>query len=166
MAIPSPASSDWEFRISLDADVDSSSASAACPPPDLTEQFRQDGFIALEGVLSSTDVHKLNDRLEHVLRGNYDRHQPPDKAPRLVKTPYRGPSVKPLGFSGNLQNIKVMQVINVRKCDALFDRLACDVGLARLVGELAGWNGTRLAQDQVWAKPPGSPPLGKKAKKH
>jgi len=51
-------------------------------------------------------------------------------------------------------------VINVHKSDQLFRALATSKQLGKLVAELAGWEcGARLAQDQVWAKPPGAPPL-------
>lgn len=66
----------------------------------------------------------------------------------------------PLGFSGNRQNVKVLQVINVHKADRLFRRLAVSPVLGKIVAQLAGWTqGARLAQDQVWAKPPGAAPL-------
>ena len=68
----------------------------------------------------------------------------------------------PIGFSGNLQNVKVLQIINIHKADSLFRKLETSVGLAHLVSKLAGWDelgGARLAQDQFWGKPPGAPPL-------
>jgi hypothetical protein len=165
-------------------------------------------------------VDALNDRLEDVLRGIYDRGRAPDKVPRKIKghkpqpqpqpvaeqsndskrsneaaagattsfeaaTSTNGETTQtnrttlklpkqrkgkgtanngigPLGFSGNLQNVKVLQIINIHKADSLFRKLETSPTLARVVSDLAGWDrwgGARLAQDQVWAKPPGAPPL-------
>ena len=71
-----------------------------------------------------------------------------------------GGTIGPLGFTGSRQKAKVLQVINVHKCDQLFRALATHASLSRLVATLAGWeHSARLAQDQVWAKPPGAPPL-------
>jgi hypothetical protein len=70
-------------------------------------------------------------------------------------------AIGPLGFSGNLDNVKVLQVINVHKANSIFRKLAVSPTLGCVVAQLAGWTkiGTRLAQDQIWAKPPGAPPL-------
>ena len=156
------------------------------PLSSLCQSFASDGFAKLPGVLTSDAVEALNKRLEYVLRGQYDRGVKPDKTPKLIKlgmaTQYAdeddekkdeddgqqrqhsrkrpGGNIGPLGFTGSRQNAKVLQVINVHKCDQLFRELATNAHLGRIVAKLAGWkHGARLAQDQVWAKPPGSPPL-------
>ena len=68
--------------------------------------------------------------------------------------------IGPIGFSGNYNNVKVIQVINVHKADRLYRQLARSPVLGRVVAQLAGWTmGARLAQDQVWAKPPAAAPL-------
>lgn len=139
-------------------------------PQHIIDSFRSDGFVVVPSVTSEMAVEALNDRLEDILRGNYDRGNKPDKTPRLLKNPKPGTSeqvatkkkkfsVGPIGFSGNLQNVKVLQVINVHKADSIFRKLETSHELGSLVAQLAGWDGVRLAQDQVWAKPPGAPPL-------
>ena len=84
------------------------------------DTFRQDGFAVFPSVLSVPAVNLLNDRLEDVLRGNYDRGVKPDKVPRLIKGRKPGDesssgekkaSIGPIGFSGNLQNVKVLQIM-------------------------------------------------------
>jgi len=68
----------------------------------------------------------------------------------------------PIGFSGNIENVKVLQIINIHKADSLFRKLETNADLANIVAQLAGWEdygGARLAQDQIWGKPPGAPPL-------
>jgi len=162
----------------------------------LCNTYASDGFVILPNVLDSTTVEALNERLEHVLRGTYDRGEKPDKTPKIIKLDMisqseqhqqhqhqsgehaantntnthtlqkrrrrkrPGGRIGPLGFTGSTQNAKVLQIINVHKSDNLFRQLVTSSGLGRIVARLAGWkHGARLAQDQVWAKPPGSPPL-------
>lgn len=179
------AASDDDFHIHIELTKD---ALPTGPPPAVSQQlkdtFLQDGFVVIPHVLCQDTVSALNDRLEEILRGNYDRNQSPDKRPRLIKserirvtsnehddndqssnkngttTKRQSQRVGPLGFSGNLNNVRVMQVINVHKSDHLFRSLATCTVLGKVVAELAGWpHGARLAQDQVWAKPPGATPL-------
>lgn len=162
-------------------------------PSSMIEQFQREGFYVFPEVLWPKDVHALNDRLEDVLRGQYDRNGTPDKLPKKIKTPKppiqtldgeekksengdeedtptnatlkkkkrkKGGGVGPIGFSGNYQNVKVLQIINIHKADSLYRRLETNPQLAHLVAQLAQWpKGARLAQDQIWAKPPGAPPL-------
>lgn len=174
-------------------------------PQEMIGDFQSDGFAVFRNVLSANAVDALNDRLEDVLRGVYDRGQKPDKIPRLVKgtkpeiihnssenkesttngdeTPPNGGNshwndtqlqqtkkkkkpksggMGPIGFSGNLENVKVLQIINIHKADSLFRKLETNAELAIIVSALAGWDhlgGARLAQDQFWAKPPNAPPL-------
>jgi hypothetical protein len=144
-------------------------------PLELCDAFRKDGFVVFPTVLSIAAVAALNDRLEDVLRGSYDRGKKPDKIPRLLKgskpakvpnegvEPQKKKSPKPsapLGFSGNLTNVKVLQIINIHKADSLFRKIETSPPLGQIVAQLAGWkHGARLAQDQIWAKPPGAPPL-------
>jgi ectoine hydroxylase-related dioxygenase (phytanoyl-CoA dioxygenase family) len=200
------ATAEWLFRIPLAAEdesdrVFSSSQQEILVPNEIREVFLRDGFVvaghlcekaapsdkashspggSCRGtVLSVAACRALNQRLEEILRGRYNRGAPPDKAPRLLKNEYHGsphihatpaPRIKtkphqsllgPIGFSGNRHNVRVIQVINVQKADALYWKLACSPILGQVVAQLAGWtkHGVRLASDQVWAKPPGAAPL-------
>ena len=182
-----------EFRFAIPV-LDDECASTDEDPPSLPQEminsFRRDGFAVFPEVVSANAVDALNDRLEDVLRGVYDRGRKPDKVPRLIKghkpqpaettiddsvsTPdeqtkttakKRRPKksgMGPIGFSGNLQNVKVLQIINIHKADSLFRKLETSAALAQAVSQLAGWErfgGARLAQDQFWGKPPNAPPL-------
>lgn len=153
--VPLTIDHDFRFRIANEDEP--------AVPDELREEFSRDGFTVVPNVLDPDTVRELNARLEDILRGEYDLGAKPDKTPRLLKGTLKskGGTVGPLGFSGNLQNVKVLQVINVQKCDSLFRRIATDPALGRVVAELAGWteHGVRLGQDQVWAKPPGAAPL-------
>lgn len=120
-------------------------------PHHVIDSFQTDGFVVFPDALSVSDVNNLNEQLDEVLRGHYDREQAPDKLPKIPDS------------TENIlkkQSGKVLQVINVHKSNQLFRRLACHQALGHIVAQLAGWkHGTRLAQDQVWAKPPGAKPL-------
>lgn len=167
-------SQEWSFVISSllgdEDDQDTSEDSKVINlPAHIPMLFETDGFAVFRCVLTKDLVDLLNDRLEQVLRGHFDRGQCPDKMPKILQ-PLRskdsngsqGPTGKatpPLGFTGNTQKAKVIQVINIHKSDEHFRRLACHSRLGKVVAELAGWSSTRLAQDQIWAKPPGAPPL-------
>lgn len=124
--------------------------------PELRHRFAADGFVSFERLLRPDAVAELNERLEKVLRGEYDTGSAPDKRPKVIKEANSGI----LGYSGNKLGVRTLQIINVWKCDSAFRDVVTSRDLGRMVAELAGWpSGARLAQDQVWAKPPGAPPL-------
>jgi hypothetical protein len=125
---------------------------------DHKRRFVRDGFVVLESLISTSSAALLNERFERVLRAEYDTGVPPDKRPKAVKEANQGV----LGFSGNIppKGSRTLQVINVWKCDSAFRDFVTSPILGGLVADLAGWpSGARVAQDQVWAKPPGAPPL-------
>jgi phytanoyl-CoA hydroxylase len=130
-------------------------------PQDLMESFRRDGFVVIPNVLDQETVKELNHHLDQVLRGIYDRNQKPDKSPPPLPSsscPNNGTNSTK---SKSKSNTQVLQVVNVHKCDSLFRQLAISPLLGHVVAQLGQWThvGTRLAQDQLWAKPPGSPGL-------
>ena len=129
----------------------------------LTHAFREDGFVVFPRSISGDVVNTLQQRLEDVLRGKYDRGTPPDKAPALIVDSKKDGRRKlgPLGYDGKTtKHNRVLQIINIHKCDNEFQKLATQEAIGEMVAKLAGWeHGARLAQDQVWAKTPGSPPL-------
>jgi len=125
------------------------------------QQFQQDGFTTFPTVFCTETVHALNHELELVLRGTYDTNVAPDKHPKIVKQPL--PTAEndyyySLGYSGN-ERSKVFQIINIHKSNKLFRELVLSPILGKLVAKLMQWEGARLAQDQIWAKPSGSKPL-------
>jgi ectoine hydroxylase-related dioxygenase (phytanoyl-CoA dioxygenase family) len=175
---------DWSFSISLteldrtcqasepstsdDSQTSSSTSTTTTPvvPQHYRQAFESDGFVVIPNVLSASDVAKLNQRLRAVLRGDNDRAQRPDKvmpkgagaSSELLEDEIQQPG--PRTKSNERHAHKVIQIINIHKSDSLFRTLASDAGLGHVVAQLANWeHGTRLAQDQVWAKPPGAPPF-------
>lgn len=171
---------DWSFSISLTEEVDRTSqgsrfstsddsqASSATKTPVVPQHYRQSyesqGFVVMPSVLSASDVATLNQRLRAVMRGDNDRGRRPDKV-----TPKEAGALSHLLEDeaspgacqrSNERHAKVIQIINIHKSDSSFRKLATDTGLGHIVAQLANWkHGARLAQDQVWAKPPGAPPL-------
>ena len=73
---------------------------AAYDPP--TGDFRADGFVRLERLISPATAAALAERLERVLRCEYDAGVPPDKRPRAPK------GEAPLGFSGERRGAKTL----------------------------------------------------------
>jgi len=128
----------------------------------LQQSFQNDGFAIFHDAIDASFVSNLQTRLEHVLRGRFDRGTPPDKMPDILNDNYdeNNRNNAPLGFRPHNSKKKVIQIINIHKCDESFREIATCVEIGRMVGQLTGWkSGVRLAQDQVWAKPPGAPPL-------
>ncbi len=137
-------------------------AAAAAPPPipepcrlpadisatSLPADFRRDGFVVFDGVLRPGVAGALNARLDAVLRGEYDGGGPPTKAPPAGKA-----------LAAHHQSRKTIQVINVRKCDRLFRAVITSPVLGQMIAELGGWEGAKVASDQIWCKPPTAGPL-------
>ncbi len=129
----------------------------------LRKSYQRDGFVVFHKAVDRTLVSTLHSRLDEVLRGEYNRNIPPDKVPDrqlpLTENKYarRGTfATSPLaGKDGSLSSNtnRVLQIINIHKCDHDFRQLATSPAIGKMVAELAGWkHGARLAQDQVWAK--------------
>jgi len=51
---------------------------------EIKKKFEENGFSIFQNVLSSKTVNDLNERLEFVLRGVYDRKRKPDKTPKVL----------------------------------------------------------------------------------
>lgn len=126
------------------------------------KSFQSDGFVVFQNAIDLAQVSTLQSRLDEVLRGRYNRSSPPDKAPKL-QTMQKSENdnvgdnislaVSPLGGNDRPSDSRVLQIINIHKCDHDFRQLATSPDIGRMVAELAGWkHGARLAQDQVWAK--------------
>ena len=94
-----------------------------------------------------------------MLRGDFDiEGGKPDKAPKFKAETRCKAGKKPPPLGGPSK--RTLQVINVWKADEAFAALVRSPELGRAVAELGGWKaGARVANDQVWAKPPGASPL-------
>mmetsp|Transcript_3838 Transcript_3838/g.11080 ORF Transcript_3838/g.11080 Transcript_3838/m.11080 type:complete len:325 (-) Transcript_3838:14-988(-) len=119
--------------------------------------FKESGFVICEELISSDLARHLVRRLDAVLDGTYDTGRPPDKWPsRAAVEKARSSEAGEMEVTAELQTL---QIINIWKADRAFRELAVSPAIGRLVASLGGWSGARLAQDQVWYKPPGAGPL-------
>ena len=126
--------------------------------PAAVAAFERDGFVIAEGLIDAELAQHLTERLEAVLAHEYNvPGGKPDKAPPPRADPRRKPGKQPPPLGGPSK--RTIQVVNVWKADASFARLVRSPELGRAVATLAGWEGARIANDQVWAKPPGGAPL-------
>lgn len=126
--------------------------------PPSTEEFEAEGYVTLGNLVSPAYCSQLNARLERVLRGEFDTGLPPDKVPpfKAEERVKPGKTAPPLGGPSK----RTLQCVNIWKADRTFAALVKSPTLGRMVAELAGWpSGARVANDQVWAKPPGGAPL-------
>ena len=106
--------------------------------------FERDGFVLVDELVDADTVARLNARLERVLRGDYD----------LGRAPHRSP--KPGGGKLAQRSKRTVHVVDASRADAAFAAVVRSPKLAALAAELGGWpHGARVANDQVWAKPPG-----------
>ena len=120
--------------------------------------YAADGFVVLPQLITPEFCEILNARLERVLRGEHDTGTPPDKAPTFKAEARAKPGKAPPPIGGPSK--RTLQIINIWKADAAFASLVRSPTLGKIVAEVAGWpSGARVANDQVWAKPPGGAAL-------
>lgn len=137
-----PSSNAWKDR-----------PSHTTPPPSSEEvksRFENNGFCIAQQLISPQQCDILNNRLEQVFLGNYSSGKSPDKVPKL-KEQGRGVYQQ--------QNHRTLQIINIWKSDERFREIVMCPKLGKYVANLMDWEGSRVAQDQVWAKPPMSSAL-------
>lgn len=125
--------------------------------PSAPPRFGSDGFVILPQIVSPDLVSALNARLERVLRGDFDTGTPPDKRPKFNPEARVKKGKKPQALGGPSR--RTLQIINIWKADTTFASVVRSPTLARFVARLGGWKGARVANDQVWAKPPGAAPI-------
>jgi phytanoyl-CoA hydroxylase len=129
-----------------------------CPTAEGQASFATDGFTVMPTIVTPEVVDLLNYRLERVLRGEFDTGVPPDKSPKFNPESRVKKGKTPPALGGRSK--RTLQVINVWKADSAFASVVCSPSLARAVAALGGWpRGARVANDQVWAKPPGAAPI-------
>eukprot|EP01091_Cochliopodium_minus_P003475 TRINITY_DN1337_c0_g1_i1.p1 TRINITY_DN1337_c0_g1~~TRINITY_DN1337_c0_g1_i1.p1 ORF type:complete len:298 (-),score=70.49 TRINITY_DN1337_c0_g1_i1:1057-1950(-) len=111
------------------------------------ESFDKEGFVILDELIiknAEENITILRKELENVMNGVFNTNNSPDKMPT----------------NKNKKENKTLQIINVWKANKSFYNLVRSSNLGRIVSKLAQWkDGARLAQDQVWVKPPHSGPL-------
>tara|TARA_B110000208_G_scaffold9178_1_gene11780 strand:- start:2031 stop:3116 length:1086 start_codon:yes stop_codon:yes gene_type:complete len=118
--------------------------------------FDSTGFVVLPALIAPSTCVVLQQRLEAVLRGNGDLGAP-DKQPRLRAEMLRVKRGKAPPLITTRTSKRTLQLINCWKADAAFRDVVLSTRLGEVVARLAGWSaGARVANDQIWAKPPGA----------
>lgn len=138
------------------------------------ENFRNQGFwIRDQSIFQNNTSESLKDfrvELEAVLNGTYDLKKCPVKANKASIVLAKN---KPFSFDSFLCSSpknsfgsptarqKTIHLINIWQSNQLFKALVTSTVLGAAVVKLMGWEscGCRVAQDQVWIKPPFSGPL-------
>ena len=111
------------------------------------EAYEEKGFYVLEKSILRAPVERFRARLDAILDGEYDEGCAPTKLPsKAARNAKRDPAKYKLP--------QTLHMINVHHADALFRSLATSPEIGRLVAKATGWNRVRLAEDQVWMKPP------------
>eukprot|EP00754_Rhynchopus_humris_P047062 Rhum_TRINITY_DN6584_c0_g1::Rhum_TRINITY_DN6584_c0_g1_i1::g.20471::m.20471 len=126
-------------------------AAEICCDAERVEAFSADGFTVLAEPVVSDPALYIS-RIEAVLAGEYDLETPP------LKVPKRGQILAARGLVRE-KRPQTLHIINIHQSDAAFRRLALSENIGRMVCALMRWPSARLAEDQVWVKPPGAGPL-------
>jgi len=109
------------------------------------EQFRADGFLVLEKLLSAEEVAQARSRFEPLFRGEFETGLYPDE---WNWTEGRDPPDR------------TRQICNGWKSDRTIAGIVLKEEIGRVCATLAGWPGARIGQDNVLWKPPGAKALG------
>ena len=109
------------------------------------EQFRAQGFVLLENLISQDDVDHARQSFGRLFRGEFETGVQPDEVNWLdQKSPPELPR----------------QICNSWKADKAIAKIVLSENLGRAIAKLAGWPGARIMHDNVIWKPPGARPLG------
>ncbi|KPA80255.1 putative phytanoyl-CoA dioxygenase [Leptomonas pyrrhocoris] len=133
------------------------------------EQFQNDGFLLHPESIFDGDTElslkRIHAGLEAILNGEYETGIPPSNANAL---PADLPRDGRLSFDDAAPVLRpgakprtTIHLINAWRCNTTIAQLVTSPQLGVVVGRLMGWEkeGCRVAQDQVWIKPPSSGPL-------
>ena len=107
-----------------------------CTSPPGPLGFVSDGFVILPQIITADLAQRLNDRLERVLRGEFDTGSPPDKSPKFNPETRVKKGKKPQALGGPSR--RTLQVINIWKADTAFASVVRSPSLARFVAQLGG----------------------------
>ena len=113
--------------------------------PEHIERFRADGFLVLEGLLSTREIEQARARLEPMFRGEFETGLYPDEWNWC---------------EGRDPPDRTRQICNGWKSDRTIARIVLKEEIGRICATLAAWPGARMGQDNVIWKPPGAKALG------
>jgi ectoine hydroxylase-related dioxygenase (phytanoyl-CoA dioxygenase family) len=109
------------------------------------DRFNADGFLILERFVAPDDAARVAARFDDLFGGRFETGLQPDE------WNWR---------QGRDRPDHTRQICNGWKSDHTVASLVLRAEIGRCVAQLAGWPGTRLAQDNIIWKPAGAKPLG------
>ncbi len=112
---------------------------------DQRTRFGEDGFLVIERLIDEGTAAALRERFARLFRGDFETGVRPDEVNWQ---------------EGTGDPTLTRQICNGWKADREIARTVLDESIGRVLAELAGWPGTRLIQDNLLWKPPGTRPLG------
>jgi hypothetical protein len=104
------------------------------------KKFYEIGCLTFDKIINPDLASKLAKRLEDLFNGEFETGIFPDVwtwRPRLSRTD------------------TTREIVNAWKCDKMFASVVCCEEIGKYVANLMNWPGTRIAQDDLWWKPPG-----------
>eukprot|EP01135_Chromosphaera_perkinsii_P000123 Nk52_evm19s32 gene=Nk52_evmTU19s32 len=107
----------------------------------LKATFESDGFIVIPDLLPTKIAHQCSARIEPLFSGDFSTGVYPDEwtwRPDLCRDDV------------------TREICNAWKSDVDIARVVLSPLLGRCAAELCGWPGARIAQDDIWWKPPGA----------
>ena len=107
--------------------------------------FNDDGFLVVPSVLSDTQIEQARTRLEPLFDGNFETGVQPDE------WNWR---------SGRDDPGLTRQICNAWKSDRTIASIVLCKNIGSACAQLRNWPGSRLNQDNVIWKPPGTKALG------
>lgn len=117
------------------------SPSSAFFTPEQKAQFQDDGFLVVDRLIDPSLAEAIKNRFPLLFRGEFDTGVYPDE------WHWR---------EGMGRDDVTREIVNSWKSDYTIASVVLSERLGRLPAELAGWMGTRVGQDDIWWKPPGT----------
>ena len=109
------------------------------------ENFRRDGFIVVDEIISQEAVEILRERYDLLFNGEWETGLVPDEVNWK---------------SGRDDESLTRQICNAWKSDRYVANIILNPKIGAACAKLGAWPGTRLSQDNILWKPPGGKALG------
>ena len=109
------------------------------------DSFNNNGFIIFDKFLLEENIEILKNRFDDLFDGKFENTIEPDE----------------LNWKKNLSDPNATrQICNVWKSDNFIRKIVCNKTIGLIASKLMGWQGARLAQDNILWKPSGEKTLG------
>jgi len=104
-------------------------------------QFKEEGYLIVPKFIEPEVAIRLRDRFPHLFRGEFDTGIYPDE------WHWR---------EGIGRDDVTREIVNAWKSDRTIAKAVLAASLGRAMASLMSWDGARIAQDDIWWKPPGT----------